>query len=140
MALKDLSNVPIYDIPDSIKGKTDINWEKYQQMYRHSVDDPEGFWAEMAQKFLTWQSRWDKVLTWDFQTAHIEWFRGGKLNVCYNCLDRHVEAGYGDQRALIWEGNEPSEDKKYTYNQLLEQVCQFANALKKLGVKKGDRV
>ncbi|MFC1782492.1 acetate--CoA ligase [Planctomycetota bacterium] len=140
MAPEELPNVPTYDIPDSIKGKTDIDWKKYQQMYRRSVDDPEGFWAEMAQIFITWQSRWDKVLTWDFQTAHIEWFKGGKLNVSYNCLDRHVEAGYGDQTALIWEGNEPSEDKKYTYNQLLEQVCQFANALKKLGIKKGDRV
>ncbi|MCP4710588.1 MAG: AMP-binding protein, partial [Planctomycetes bacterium] len=123
-----------------MKGKTDIDIQKYQEMYKRSIEDPEGFWAEKAEEFVTWQSKWDTVLDWDFEAARIEWFKGGKLNVSYNCLDRHVEAGHGDQTALIWEGNDPTEDSKITYKELLDQVCQFANALRKIGVKKGDRV
>ncbi|MBN1765194.1 MAG: acetate--CoA ligase [Sedimentisphaerales bacterium] len=140
MAVEEISAIPTYDVPDAIKGKTDIDFDTYQQMYQKSVDDPEGFWAEQAEKFVTWYSKWDKVLDWDFNTANIEWFKGGKLNVSYNCLDRHVEAGHGGQTALIWEGNEPTEDRAITYKELLDEVCQFANAMKKLGVKKGDRV
>ena len=140
MAVEDKSGVPTYDVPAAIKGKTDIDFETYQQMYKRSVDDPEGFWAEMAEKFVSWDSKWDKVLDWNFKTANIEWFRGGKLNISYNCLDRHVEAGHGDQTALIWEGNDPSEDSKVTYKELMDNVCRFANALKKIGVQKGDRV
>ena len=140
MAVEEISTVPTYDVPENVKGKTDIDRDKYQQMYQRSIDNPEGFWAEMAQKFVTWQSEWDRVLKWDFEEARIEWFKGGMLNVSYNCLDRHVEAGHGDQAALIWEGNEPAEDAQLTYKQLLVQVCRFANALKKFGVKKGDRV
>ncbi len=140
MSAEEVSSIPTYDVPDAIKGKTDIDWEKYQQMYKRSVEDPEGFWAEKAEEFVTWYSKWDNVLKWDFVDAHIEWFKGAKLNISYNCLDRHVEAGKGDQVALIWEGNDPNEDSKITYKQLLDEVCQFANALKSLGVKKGDRV
>ncbi len=140
MAVEDKSGVPTYDVPAAIKGKTDIDFETYQQMYKRSVDDPEGFWAEMAEKFVSWDSKWDKVLDWNFKTANIEWFRGGKLNISYNCLDRHVEAGHGDQIALIWEGNDPGEDSKVTYKELMDNVCRFANALKKIGVQKGDRV
>ncbi|MBN1844623.1 MAG: acetate--CoA ligase [Sedimentisphaerales bacterium] len=134
------STIPTYDVPEAIKGKTEIDLATYQKMYRHSVDDPEGFWAEQAERFVSWYQKWDTVLEWDFTEARIEWFKGGKLNVSYNCLDRHVEAGKGDQTAIIWEGNNPSEDAQFTYRELLEQVCQFANALKKLGVRKGDRV
>jgi len=140
MTVEELTTVPTYEVPAAIKGKTDIDWDKYQQMYQRSVQDPEGFWAEQAEKFVTWYAKWDKVLEWDFRTARITWFRRGKLNVSYNCLDRHVESGHGDQTAIIWEGNDPKEDRKLTYNDLLEQVCQFANALKRLGVNKGDRV
>jgi acetyl-CoA synthetase len=140
MAVEDKSGVPTYDVPAAIKGKTDIDFETYQQMYKRSVDDPEGFWAEMAEKFVSWDSKWDKVLDWNFKTANIEWFKGGKLNISYNCLDRHVEAGHGDQTALIWEGNDPNEDSKVTYKELMDNVCRFANALKKIGVQKGDRV
>jgi len=140
MSVEEVSEVPLYDVPESIKGKTDIDFQTYQDMYKKSIDDPEGFWADMAKKFVTWTSPWDKVLNWDFHSAEIEWFKGGKLNVSYNCLDRHVEAGHGDQTALIWEGNDSAEDAKITYKELLEQVCRFANALKKLGVQKGDRV
>ena len=81
MAVEEISTVPTYDVPKNIKGKTDIDGAKYQQMYRRSIDDPEGFWAEIAQQFVTWQSRWDRVLRWDFDKAQIEWFKGGKLNV-----------------------------------------------------------
>ena len=140
MPAEKVSDVPMYDIPESIKGKTDIDWDTYQQMYKKSVEHPEEFWAEMAEKFLTWRTRWEKVLKWDFHTARVEWFKGGALNACYNCLDRHVEAGYADQTALIWEGNEPGDSRQFTYNELLEQVCRCANALKTLGIKKGDRV
>ena len=140
MQVDKASGVPTYDIPEMIKGKTDIDFKTYQQMYQKSVDDPEGFWAEMAEKHLDWFSKWDTVLEWDFHKAQIEWFKGGKLNVSHNCLDRHVEAGSGDQTALIWEGNNPDEDAKLSYKQLLDEVCKFANALKKLGVQKGDRV
>ena len=140
MSIEEISTVPTYDVPASIKGKTDIDLPKYQEMYKQSIEDPEGFWGEQAKEFVTWQSPWEAVLDWDFETARIEWFKGGKLNISYNCLDRHVEAGHGDQTALIWEGNDPAEDAQVTYKELLEQVCQFANVLKKLGVKKGDRV
>ncbi len=140
MAVEEKTEIPTYDVPAAIKGKTDIDFETYQQMYKRSVDDPEGFWAEMAEKFVSWDSKWDKVLDWNFKTANIEWFKGGKLNISYNCLDRHVEAGHGDQTALIWEGNDPGEDSKVTYKELMDNVCRFANALKKLGVQKGDRV
>ncbi len=140
MVVEDKSGIPTYDVPAAIKGKTEIDFETYQQMYKRSVDDPEGFWAEMAEKFVSWDSKWDKVLDWNFKTANIEWFKGGKLNISYNCLDRHVEAGHGDQTALIWEGNDPGEDSKVTYKELMDNVCRFANALKKIGVQKGDRV
>ncbi|MCP4711900.1 MAG: acetate--CoA ligase [Planctomycetes bacterium] len=140
MAIEEISAVPTYDVPEPIKGKTDIDLQKYQEMYQRSIEDPEDFWAEKAEEFVTWQSPWETVLDWDFQAARVEWFKGGKLNISYNCLDRHVEAGHGDQTALVWEGNEPTEDAKVSYKELLEQVCQFANVLKKIGVKKGDRV
>ena len=140
MSVEEVSAVPTYDVPDPIKGKTHIDLEAYKQMYKRSIEDPEAFWAEMADQFVSWYKPWDQVLQWDFQEANIEWFKGAKLNVSYNCLDRHVEDGFGDQTGLIWEGNDPSEDAKLTYKQLLEEVCQFANALKKIGIKKGDRI
>ena len=113
--------------------------EQYQEMYDRSVNDEDGFWAEQAER-LTWFKKWDTVANYDFATADIKWFEGGKLNVSYNCLDRHVEDGYGDRTALIWEGNNPSEDKTFTYTELLGDVQKFANVLKDHGVVKGDRV
>jgi len=113
--------------------------EQYQEMYDRSVNDPDGFWAEQAER-LTWFKKWDTVANYDLATADIKWFEGGKLNVSYNCLDRHVEAGHGERKALIWEGNNPDEDKTFTYSQLLDEVQKFANVLKAHGVKKGDRV
>jgi len=114
-------------------------WEDYQQAYARSVEDPEGFWAEMAEQF-SWRKKWDKVLEWDFQKPEAKWFLGGKLNITENCLDRHLETR-GDQTAIIWEPNEPGDDPiKLTYRQLYHKVCQFANALKAQGIQKGDRV
>ena len=130
----------IYDIPAAVKGQTAIDPETYQLMYDRSVQDPEGFWAEQAEQQIDWFQKWDRVLQWDFNKADIKWFLNGKLNVSHNCLDRHVNAGAGDQTALIWQGNNEDESKKISYAEMLEQVCQFANALKALGVKKGDRV
>ena len=131
---------PTYDIPAAVQGQTAIDPETYQQMYARSVNDPEGFWAEQAEKQVDWFQKWDTVLEWDFHKADIKWFLGGKLNVSYNCLDRHVQAGAGDQTALIWQGNNQDESRKFSYTELLDRVCRFANALRALGVKKGDRV
>ena len=113
--------------------------EQYDQMYARSVEDPEGFWAEQAER-LDWIEPWSKVLDWNFDEPRFEWFTGGKLNASVNCLDRHVDAGKGDQIAIIWEGNEPSESRKITYAELLADVCRCANAMRSLGVRKGDRV
>jgi acetyl-CoA synthetase len=112
---------------------------EYQERYAKSIADPDGFWAEVAER-LTWSKRWDTVRSYDFVKANIEWFTGAKLNACYNCVDRHIESGHGDDRAIIWEGNDPNEDQTITFNQLLEEVSKFANVLKGLGVEKGDRV
>ena len=113
--------------------------EQYQKMYDESVADPESFWANVAER-ITWYKKWDNVREYDFVNANIKWFDGGKLNACYNCLDRHVEAGHGDATAIIWEGNNPEEDKTFTYSELLGEVKRFANVLKAQGVRKGDRV
>ncbi|NCF82635.1 MAG: acetate--CoA ligase, partial [Proteobacteria bacterium] len=108
-------------------------------MYQRSISDPEGFWAEQAEEFIDWIKPWNRVWNWDYDEANIAWFEGAKLNVAYNCLDRHL-ASRGDQVAVIWEGDDPGVDKKITYRQLHEDVCKFANVLKSRGVKKGDRV
>ena len=134
-----MSEGKIYPVPAEVAAHAWINDAQYKEMYQRSVDDPEGFWAEQANQFLTWSKPWTKVLDWDFTKGHIRWFEGAQLNVSYNCLDRHL-ATRGDQVAIIWEGDNPKEDKKITYKELHEDVCKFANVLKGLGVKKGDRV
>ncbi len=113
--------------------------EAYLELYDQSMNDPDAFWANQAER-LSWYKKWDTVSDVDFHTGKIKWYEGGKLNVSYNCLDRHVEQGKGNETALIWEGNDPSEDKRFTYKELLDDVCRFANVLKSKGVKKGDRV
>ena len=112
---------------------------KYNDIYKFSVDNPDVFWSEIAER-VSWYRKWDKVSSIDYEKANIKWFEGAKLNISYNCLDRHIQNGDGNKIALIWEGNDPNQDKSYTYSELLEHVCRFANALKSLGVKKGDRV
>ena len=115
------------------------NMNAYQEMYDKSVKDPDGFWAEQAER-LDWIKKWDTVSNNNFTEAKIKWFEGGKLNVSYNCLDRHIEAGFGNQTALIWEGNDPHTDKELSYSEMLSEVSKFANVLKSNGIKKGDRV
>ena len=128
----------LFEIPQNFKGTAWADDEKYQQMYRQSLENPEAFWAEQAER-VDWFKKWDKVLDWNYHEANIRWFEGGELNVSYNCLDRHLEKK-GDQIALIWEGDDPEEDRSFTYRELHEQVCRFANVLKQQGIEKGDRV
>jgi acetyl-CoA synthetase len=115
------------------------SFEEYQAAYQKSVEDPEAFWAEVAQHFH-WRKPWTKTLQWNFEEPSIKWFVGGKLNITENCLDRHL-AERGDQPAIIWEPNDPNEaGTTLTYRMLHDQVCRFANVLKRNGVVKGDRV
>ncbi|MCX4026358.1 acetate--CoA ligase [Endozoicomonas sp. SM1973] len=128
-----------HKVKDSIKAQTHITNEQYQQMYQASIEQPETFWAEQAEKFLTWFTPWEKVHESNFGEGKAAWFIGGKLNVSYNCIDRHLPEKANDI-AIIWEGDDPKDDKKITYQELYENVCRFANVLKERGVKKGDRV
>jgi acetyl-CoA synthetase len=111
----------------------------YSDLYERSISDPEGFWSKIAER-ITWDASWDTVLDWDFHSAKIRWFDGARLNASVNCLDRHVDAGLGDRRAIIWEGDEPDLDRTLSYAELLREVCRFANVLRSRGVGKGDRV
>ena len=115
------------------------SFSDYNRAYEHSVNDPQGFWEDVASTF-SWQSKWDKVLDWEFDTPNVNWFVNGKLNITENCLDRHL-ADKGDKIAIIWEPNDPNEDAiSITYNELHQRVCEFANVLLNNGAKKGDRI
>lgn len=116
-----------------------IDEEGYQELYERSLSNPESFWAEQASSFLTWFKPWENVLRWDYRKGLIKWFEGGKLNVCYNCIDRHLPTKSNDI-AIIWEGNEPGENRSITYLELSKLVQRFSNVLKSHRVKKGDRV
>ena len=124
---------------DWIKKSHVDSLEKYEKIYHDSVSNPDEFWGTIADR-LKWYKKWDSVSDVDYKKADIKWFLNGKLNVSYNCLDRHVEEGNGNKTAIIWEGNDPAEDKKYSYSELLIEVKKFANVLKSNGVIKGDRV
>ena len=114
--------------------------EEYFQVYRKSIREPENFWEEIAEEHFTWRKKWDNVLSWDFTKPEIKWFENAKLNITENCIDRHLLTN-GDNTAIIWEPNDPSEEAKHiTYSQLHKQVNKFANVLKQKGIKKGDRV
>jgi len=133
----------IYNPPSTFSETAWIqNMDQYREMYERSIKDPDGFWAEQAEQFI-WFKKWDKVRDFNYDVrkgnVFIEWFQGAKTNITVNCLDRHIESR-GDQTAILWEGNEPGETRSLTYKELLDQVCRFANVLKKHGVKKGDRV
>jgi len=115
------------------------SFEQYEQMYKQSVEDPDKFWAEIASQFH-WFKKWTRVRDFSFDgDVYVKWFVGGQTNLCYNCLDRYLESK-GDDVAIYWEGNAPDDDRKITFNQLHAEVCKFANALKGMGVQKGDRV
>ena len=133
----------VYQPSTSLQERAFINsMEAYHAEYERSIADPEAFWAEKAEEFH-WFKKWDTICSYNYDMdkgpISIKWFEGGKTNITYNCLDRHLE-NKGDQSAIIWEGNSPDEDATLTFRELHEQVCKFANVLKSRGVKKGDRV
>ncbi len=134
-----MSQHPVYPVPEHFKRHAAIDEERYQALYQQSVDDPDTFWAEQAETFLTWDRKWDRVCESDLHQGKVAWFQGGKLNVSVNCIDRHLPER-ADQVAIIWEGDDPSEDQLITYRQLHLEVCRLANLLRERGVKKGDRV
>lgn len=131
-------NTP-YPVPKSMQNSAHIQHEQYQQMYQQSIDQPDEFWSQQAQQFIEWFRPWQQVQSCDFKTADIKWFIGGKLNVSYNCIDKHL-AKRGSKTAIIWESDDPNISKTISYKELHELVCRFANVLKARGVKKGDRV
>ena len=130
----------IFNSPKEFSKKAYIkSMDEYKKIYKRSIDDPEGFWGEMAQQ-LDWYKKWNKVLVEDFAKAKHQWFIGGKINVSYNCVDRHCKTWRRNKAAIIWQGEPLGETRTLTYQQLYYEVTKFGNVLKKLGVKKGDRV
>ena len=113
--------------------------DHYKNLYEDSIKSPDNFWGKISKR-IDWFEPWDRVSNYNFNKGKINWFTGGKLNASYNCIDRHINAGYGNEDAIIWEGNDPKQSRKFTYSDLLKEVSLFANALKSLGVQKGDRV
>ena len=134
-----MSETKIYPVSDDAKNRSHLNPERYEALYQQSINAPEEFWAEQAGELLHWHEPWKSVIHSEFKKAEASWFTGGKLNVAYNCIDRHLEKR-AEQTAIIWEGDEPSDDKRITYRQLHNHVCRLSNALKTRGVSKGDRV
>ncbi len=134
-----MSEVHSYPVPESVASNAWIDREKYDAMYQQSVENPDQFWAEQANEFLTWSKPFTSVQSFDFHDGSATWFDGGELNVSVNCIDRHLPEK-ASQTAIIWEGDDPNDDKKITYQMLHDEVCKLANVLKERGVKKGDRV
>ena len=134
-----MSDSLTYPVFDSIKKNTHLSKSKYEEMYKHSIESPNEFWAQQADANVDWFEKWDTVSSQDFHSAEIKWFEGAKLNVSYNCIDRHL-ASRAEQVAIIWEGDDPTQSENITYQQLHDRVCQLANAMQELGVVKGDRV
>ncbi len=134
-----MSQVKVYPVSPSLEVGAYIDANRYRQMYAKSLEDPDGFWAEQAKCFVTWDRDWKTVSDWDFTAVRIRWFDGGRLNACFNCVDRHLETR-GDQIALLWEGDDPETSRTLTYRELHAEVAKFANVLKQHGVEKGDRV
>ncbi len=124
---------------DAVRRAANLSQDDYQRLYRQSIEHPSTFWAEQATRFLDWSTPWQTVQRYNLKTGEASWFAGGKLNVSYNCIDRHLEKR-GDQIAIIWEGDDPVESAQITYKKLHHHVCRLANVLKSRGVKKGDRV
>ena len=128
-----------YPVPAAAAERSNISTAQYKEDYAASVNNPDSFWAERANELLDWIEPWTTTLDWNFHEAKARWFEGGKLNVSANCLDRHL-ATRGEKTAIIWEGDNPADDRQISYTELHEMVCRFANALKARGVGKGDRV
>ena len=131
----------VFPVPENLKKSAYINSkEQWMKMYNESITDPEGFWGKIGNEYIEWFEKPKKVWHWDPKKVEFRMFEGGKLNVSYNCLDKHIKAGKKDKVAIIWEADDPAQSKKFTYNDLYLAVNKFANVLKKKGVKKGDRV
>jgi acetyl-CoA synthetase len=134
----------VYPIPEKIEKMAYISGRAaYDKLWKRSIEEPEAFWGEIASEYVEWFKKWDKVEEYNFDIRkgpiYLKYFQGGKLNVSYNCLDKHLKTR-GNKVAIQWEGNEPGEDRALTYKQMHEEVCKFANVLKAQGIKKGDRV
>jgi len=134
-----MSEQHIYPVSETSKAHSHLSLEEYLSLYQQSIDDPQTFWADQAKRFLDWSQPFTDVYQGDMKTGTFNWFDGGKLNVSVNCIDRHLP-DRANQTAIIWEGDEPGTDKKITYQELHDHVCQMANILKQRGVSKGDRV
>jgi len=134
-----MSETHLYPVNDFMRDRSFINADQYEAMYRRSVEDPEGFWAEQADIFLSWYRKWDSVFSQDMPNGRVSWFSGGRLNISYNCIDRHLPER-ADQTAIIWEGDDPTQHQIITYQMLHDEVCRLANGLKARGIGKGDRV
>ncbi|AEB59932.1 acetate--CoA ligase [Ectopseudomonas mendocina] len=128
-----------HPVQDAVRQRAHLDNDAYLRLYQQSVEQPDTFWAEQAKAFLDWFKPWDQVHASDLKQGRAEWFKGGQLNVAYNCIDRHLEKR-GEQIAIIWEGDNPAESAHITYNKLHHNVSRLANVLKRRGVKKGDRV
>ena len=133
-----MSNEAIYPVPTNF-ADAHITPEKYQAMYRQSLDDPDTFWSHQASEFLTWDKPWDTVCESDLHKGHARWFDGGKLNASVNCIDRHLPER-ADQTAILWEGDDSNEHKHITYQALKDEVCRLANVMYDRGVRAGDRI
>jgi len=134
-----MPNDAIHPVAAATRARAHIDEDAYQRLYEESLRDPDGFWARQAEEFLSWEQRWDRVQDTDLARGTARWFAGGRLNVAYNCIDRHLPERAG-QVAIIWEGDAPGTDARITFGELHERVCRLANVLKSRGVKKGDRV
>ena len=135
-----MSESKVYDVLPHAAERALIDDAAYRAMYRRSIEDPDGFWAAMANEHVHWFRKWDRVADWRFDGGvGIRWFDGAKVNVAWNCLDRHL-AERGDKPAILWEGDAPGEERRVTFRELHAEVCRFANVLKSRGVRKGDRV
>ena len=134
-----MSEARVYPVPDATQARALLNDADYQRLYQQSIADPDGFWSEQAEQFLNWYSPWTRVRREDLPAGRVSWFEDATLNVSYNCIDRHLPAR-AQQTAIIWEGDDPGEDSRVTYQELHDQVCRLANGLRARGVKKGDRV
>ncbi|PAU64386.1 acetate--CoA ligase [Pseudomonas sp. PIC25] len=131
--------ISTHPVADAVRKRAHLDNDAYQRLYRQSVEQPDAFWGEQAKVFLDWFKPWDSVHESNLEQGQASWFKGGQLNVSYNCIDRHLEKR-GEQIAIIWEGDNPAESAQITYRKLHSHVCRLANVLKSRGVKKGDRV
>src|SRR5690554_5485307 len=134
-----MSEFSVHPVSEAWRESAYVDDKRYREMYQRSVEQPEEFWAEQAQRFLLWDKPWDKVCSADMRTGSVEWFAGGKLNVAVNCIDRHLP-DRARQTAFIWEGDDPAQSRHISYQELHDEVGRLANVLRIRGVKKGDRV